>query len=131
MAKKEKELKGFVDYTGQILSVLPSKLPSVTELMRRAIIAAGAPDFGDLMLGKMMVANKEGVQCAFVEVAQIVPADRTPDWITFSIPMVQLGQILPQGNYYLEGEATCRHYRQAKRYLITHLKRPVRHFEAS
>lgn len=114
--KKEKVEKGFIDYPGKQFQVLDSKRPDLLLLLRRALIDAGAPDFGELTMRKAAVAMKGKDQLLFIEVAQTQVAQR--DWITFSIPLQHVASFLGKGTFYLESTATVRHYRQAAKYEI-------------
>lgn len=116
--KKEKELKGFIDYPGRQFKVMESKRPALLVLIRQAIIHAGAPDFGDLLMRNAVVAMKGTEQLLFIEVAQPVTGDTSPDWITFSIPLKHVASFLGQGTYYLESTGNVRHYRAALKYEI-------------
>jgi hypothetical protein len=116
--KKEKAAKGFVDYPGKVFTIISSQRPKLMELMRRAIIASGGPNFGDLVMGNAVASMKGNVHTLFIEVAQTTEPDVRPDWITFSIPMKHVVDFVGNGLVALGEPANVRHYRANARYHI-------------
>ena len=116
--KKEKVEKGFIDYPGKQFQVMDSAKEPLLELMRRALMHAGAPDFGKMVMRNAVVAMKGTEQLLFIEVAQRPTPGASAEWIVFSIPLQHVASFVGKHTFTTTGTGTVRHYRAAKKYAI-------------
>lgn len=119
MAKKIKATKqprtGFKDYPGATITFTKGGKDVMVELLRKTIIAAGGPDFPNLVLGNVALAGVREFGVFFCELAT---SDRKDEYLTISIAKADVDKSVGASFYQAMAPVTVRHYRGDHKYKI-------------